>query len=518
MYSSVCTGALKGISAYLVQTEVDVAPGLPGLEMVGYLAGEVKEARERVRVALKNAGISLPPMKITVNLSPADVRKGGTGFDLPMAVGIVAALGKIPGEDLRDTLFIGELGLDGQVRRVKGILPIVQEASRQGIRRCVLPAGNAMEGAVVQDIEVIGVSSLEQLLVWIRVGEAEKKRMIKPTKVSQQQLLSLSQEHAQEDFGDIVGQEMVKRAAAVAAAGFHNMLIIGPPGTGKTMVGKRIPGILPPMTWKESLEVSNIYSVQGLLDASKALVTNRPFMQPHHTISAQALAGGGNIPKPGVISLAHKGILFLDEFPEFPRPILDILRQPLEEKRVVIARTYGSYQYPADFMLVAAMNPCPCGYFPDSNKCNCSEADVRRYLGHISGPVLDRIDICVEAQRVDIHNFGTGEKGMTSEDMAGVVSVARKMQEQRFVDTGYRFNSEIRSGDIRKYCSLGQAEERMLEQAMERQCTSVRTYHRTLRTARTVADLEGCKKIGKAHIAEALCYRTADEKYWKGKG
>ena len=528
MYSSVCTGALKGLYAYLVHAEVDAASGLPGLEMVGYLAGEVKEARERVRVALKNADITLPPMKITVNLSPGDVRKDGSGFDLPIAVGIAAALEKIPGQALEDTLFLGELGLDGTVRRVKGVLPIVQEAARQGIKRCILPAENAMEGAVVRGIQVIGVESLGQLISglrscvrgWDNISDMAEG-LLAPVQATPEQLLALSDRQPDLDFGDIVGQEMLKRSAAVAAAGFHNMLIIGPPGTGKTMVGKRIPGILPPMTLEESLEVSNIYSVQGLLDASKVLITSRPFMQPHHTISAQALSGGGRIPKPGVISLAHKGVLFLDELPEFPRPILDMLRQPLEEKRVVVARAYGSYQYPADFMLVAAMNPCPCGYYPDPNKCSCTEADVRRYLGHVSGPVLDRIDICVEAPAINVKKLrGMGKglaSGLTSRDMAQLVGVARTMQERRFAETGYRFNSEIRSGDIRKFCQLGISEERMLEQALEKQGASARAYHRTLRTARTVADLAGCKKIGRAHLAEALCYRMADEKYWKGK-
>lgn len=517
MYSSVYTGALRGIYAYLVQTEVDAAQGLPGLELVGYLAGEVKEARERVRVALKNVGIDLPPMRITVNLSPADVRKDGTGFDLPIAVGILGALGRIPESSFRDTLFMGELGLDGKLRRVRGILPIVQAAAQRGLKRCIVPAENACEGSVVKNIEVVGADNMAQLLEYLRAEETDRSGIIPPAKM----LPAMGREERGEevpDFADIAGQEVVKRAAEIAAAGFHNMLIIGPPGTGKTMVGKRIPGILPPMTLQESMEVSNIYSIQGLLNASRTLVADRPFVSPHHTVSAQALAGGGRIPRPGAVSLAHRGVLFLDELPEFPRAVLDLLRQPLEEKRVVIARNYGSYCYPADFMLVAAMNPCPCGYYPDLNRCTCSEAEVRRYLGHISGPVLDRIDLCVEAPPLDVRSLGSREGHTGSREMRGRVETARRMQEKRFAGTGYRFNSEIRARDMQKYCALGAGEQQMLEQLMQRQETSARAYHRLLRTARTIADLEESDKIGRAHLAEALCYRVMNTKYRKGNG
>lgn len=523
MYCSVCTGALQGIYAYLVQAEVDAAQGLPGLELVGYLAGEVKEARERVRVALKNAGVELPPMRITVNLSPADIRKDGTGFDLPIAVGMLGALGKLPPESLTDTLLVGELGLSGEIRRVKGVLPIVQEAAGQGIKRCILPAENAGEGGVVQGIEVIGVENITQLLDYLRAEEADKPKLIPPTVLSAEKLLSAGEAEEQPDFADVIGQEMVKRGAEIAAAGFHNMLIIGPPGTGKTMIGKRIPGILPPMTMEESLEVSRIYSVQGLLDGKQALITHRPFVQPHHTITAQALVGGGRIPTPGAVSLAHRGVLFLDEFPEFPRVMLDILRQPLEEKQVIVSRTYGSFKYPADFMLVAAMNPCPCGYFPDLNRCTCSENEVRRYLGHVSGPILDRIDIAVEAPDIDIHRLGSGaqempDKRMSSAVMRERVAGARKMQERRFQGTAYRFNSEIRTGDMRKFCTLGMEEEVMLEQILGQQGASARAYHRILKVSRTIADLDGSEKITRGHLSEALCYRMTDGKYWKGKG
>lgn len=514
MYSNVCTGALQGICAYLVHTEVDVAGGLPGMELVGCPAGEVREAKERVKVALKNAGIELPPMRITVNLSPADVRKDGSGFDLPIAIGILRAMGKIPMEATRDTLFLGELGLDGQVRKVKGVLPIVRMAAEKGIRRCILPAGNAREGAVVQGMEILGVSTLSQVLEYLCAQGERKKQILLPTKVSLQEITDMARGEEM-DFADVMGQEFAKRGAMVAAAGFHNMLIIGPPGTGKTMMGKCIPGILPPMTKRECLEVSSVYSVRGMLDEERSLITQRPFVQPHHTVSAQALTGGGRIPKPGLISLAHKGVLFLDEFPEFPGHILDMLRQPLEEKKVIVSRNYGSYIFPADFQLIAAMNPCPCGRYPDLNTCTCSEVQVQRYLGHVSGPILDRIDICVEAPEIKIAGFGKTKAGMSSKDMREQVQVAREMQDRRFLGSSYRFNSEIGPGDMKKYCSLGVAEENLLERLLEKETVSLRNYHRTLKVARTIADLEGCGKILKRHISEAVCYRMADDKYWK---
>lgn len=514
MYSNVCTGALQGIYAYLVHTEVDVAGGLPGIEMVGCPAGEVREAKERVRVALKNAGIELPPMRITVNLSPADVRKDGTGFDLPIAIGILHAMGKVPARVTEDTLFLGELGLDGEVRKVKGVLPIVRMAAEKGIKQCIVPAGNAKEGGVVQGIDILGVRSLSQVLEYLCAGREKQKQILLPTKVLPAELSGLGRGE-EPDFKDVIGQEFAKRGAMVAAAGFHNMLIVGPPGTGKTMIGKCIPGILPSMTDKECLEISSIYSVRGMLDEERSLITKRPFVQPHHTVSAQALTGGGRIPKPGLISLAHRGVLFLDEFPEFPRHILDMLRQPLEEKRVIVSRNYGSYSFPSDFQLIAAMNPCPCGHYPDLNKCTCSETQVRRYLGHVSGPILDRIDICVEAPEIKIAGFGKTKGGMSSKDMGEQVQVAREMQNRRFAESNYRFNSNILPGDMKKYCSLGIEEERLLERLLSKEAFSVRGYHKTLKVARTIADLEGCDRIMQRHISEAVCYRLSDDKYWK---
>lgn len=514
MYSNVCTGALQGIYAYLVQTEVDAAGGLPGIEMVGCPAGEVREAKERVKVALKNVGIELPPMRITVNLSPADIRKDGTGFDLPIAVAILHALGKLPADAIKDTLFLGELGLDGEIRPVKGVLPIVRMAAKYGIKKCIVPAQNAKEGGVVQEIKVLGVSNLSGLLAYLCAEEKEQNKILLPTEVSLQDMIGNEEKEAY-DFADVIGQGFAKRGALIAAAGFHNMLIIGPPGTGKTMIGKCMPGILPAMSTGECLEVSEIYSVKGLLDKERPLITSRPFIQPHHTISEQALAGGGRIPKPGLISLAHRGVLFLDEFPEFPRTILDVLRQPLEEKKIVVSRSYGSYRFPADFQLVAAMNPCPCGHYPNLNKCNCTEAEVRRYLGHVSGPILDRIDICVEAPAIDLTDLGKEKGGMSSGTMRSQVAMAREMQNKRFAGSSYRFNSEIKPGDMKKYCKTDEQGKKMLEQYMAKGGCSMRGYHRILRVARTIADLEGSDEVRQNHVAEAICYRMADEKYWK---
>lgn len=517
MFSTVCTGALKGVSACLVQVEVDISPGLPGFELVGHVGGEVKEARERVRVALKNAGISLPPMRVTVNLSPADMLKEGTGFDLPIAVGILMSMGILPSNAVSGILLSGELSLGGEVKRVKGILPIVREASRQGIKKCIVPEENAPEGAVISDMEVVGIECLNQLIPYLKKKEDKRHEMILPAKMPSELFLEDDVLRREADFNEIYGQEAVKRGAEVAAAGFHHMLIIGPPGTGKTMVGKRIPGILPPMSMEESLEVSDIYSVQGLLDASRVLITKRPFVDPHHTVSPQALVGGGRIPRPGAISMAHRGVLFLDEFSEFPRSVTDVLRQPLEDKRVVLSRAYGSVQYPANFMLVCAMNPCPCGFYPDLNKCTCTDTAVQKYLGRVSGPILDRMDICVEAPRVDIQEISRAQGGESSAKIRERVMKARERQEARFHGSGYRFNSDISSGDVSQYCKLGWKEEKMLRQIFERMELSARAYHKLLKVARTIADLEDSEQIRQQDLAEAVSYRMTDQKYWSKK-
>lgn len=396
MYCTITAGAIHGIDSYITNVEVDASHGMPGFEMVGLLNSEVREARERVKVALKNSNFNLPPMKITVSLSPADIRKEGAAFDLPIAIGILVSLGQIPEEYVKDILIIGELGLNGEIKPAKGILPIVMEAKRNGCHKCIVPLENVKEGAVIDGIEMIGVSSLNQTFAYLNKNEEQRRKMIAPTSIDPEEIFNEAYLEDDLDFADINGQESVKRAVEVAAAGFHHLLLIGPPGSGKTMIAKRIPTILPPLSLEESLEVSTIYSVAGKLKADETLIVKRPFLNPHHTISEQALAGGGRVPRPGVISLAHRGVLFLDELPEFKRTTLDIMRQPLEDRRVHIARTYGTFTYPADFMLVGALNPCPCGHYPDRNLCRCSEYEVKRYLNRISGPILDRIDINIE--------------------------------------------------------------------------------------------------------------------------
>lgn len=513
MFSTIDSGAVCGLQAYLVRVEVDLAGGLPSFQMVGSLGSEVRESRERVCVAMKNSGFQIPPCHITVNLAPAGRRKDGTAFDLPIAVGLLKDMELLTEEAVRDTLFLGELGLNGEIKRVKGVLPIVREAADKGIGRVIVPRENALEAAVIPGITVWGVGELGELIMALLHPDTENEKIYKP-RIRAEELLQKKKADRRGDFKEVSGQESARRGAMIAAAGFHNLLMMGPPGVGKSMIAGRIPGILPPLTLEESLEVSSIYSVAGLLTPEQALITERPFYAPHHTVTAAALIGGGNAyPRPGMVSLAHRGVLFLDELPEFQRTVLDSMRQPLEERRVQIARASGVVTFPSDFMLVAAMNPCPCGYYPDRNKCRCTQPQIEKYLGKVSGPLLDRIDLCVELQPVDILHLQTKITGESSEQMRERIERARKMQEKRYAGTAYRFNGDVSSADVDHYCSLGETEKNVMEQLYHALELSARAYHRILKTARTIADLEEQENIAKEHLLEAACYRPSG-KYW----
>ncbi len=499
------------MEAYLLHAEVDISHGLPGFCMVGSLNNEVREAKERVQVALKNAGYDIPPQKVTVNLSPANIRKEGTGYDVPIAIGILQSMGYFEKEICENTLFVGELGLNGEIKPVSGILPIVSVAAKEGIACCIVPMDNATEGSVIPGIQVRGVSNIVQLVQYLQETDTKRRDRILPAGQCTLNTVRRKQKEKQQlDFSQVRGQAQAKRAAEIAAAGFHNLLMSGPPGGGKSMIAQRIPGILPELNEQECLEVSSIYSVAGLLDAQIPLITERPFQSPHHTISNAAMVGGGIHIHPGAISLSHRGVLFLDELTEFPRNILECLRQPLEEHKVNIARAQGNYQYPANFMLVAAMNPCRCGYYPDRNKCTCSEKEMQQYWNRLSGPLLDRIDMYVETGRVDLLHLQSGEKEETTQDIRKRVEKARKIQEKRFLGKGYSFNSEMNSSDVEEYCKLGKSEKQLMELAYSSLRLSARTYHRVLKVARTIADLDGSERILEKHISEALVYRMSE--------
>lgn len=509
MLSSIKSCVLIGLEGELINVETDISNGLPSFTIVGLPDTSVRESKERIRAAIKNSGYSFPIKRITINLAPANTKKEGTHLDLPMAIALLKASNQIKKDNISEYGFIGELSLNGKINKVLGALPLVISFREKGINRIILPKANAYEANIIDDIEVFPFENLKDIINFLE-GEID----ISPCKYSTNQMNFDINDYSL-DFNEVAGQDNAKRALEISAAGAHNIILIGPPGAGKTMLARRFPTILPDMSLDESIEVTKIYSVSGLLPDNTSLITSRPFQAPHHTISKVSLVGGGRVPKPGEVSLAHLGVLFLDEFPEFQRNVLEVLRQPIEDEIVTISRVNATITYPSKFILMASMNPCPCGYYNDpNNDCSCAPNQIKKYLSRISGPLLDRIDLHIEILPVKYQDLEYRTNNISSSTIKRRVDLAREIQFQRYKREKIRFNSQLTPKLISKYCNLGNSEKDLLKSAFHKLNLSARSYNKILKMSRTIADLEGSEKIMLEHLTEAIQYRSLDKKFW----